>query len=68
MQWSSLHYVTKLRLESANLRQRQNLNRNLDSGPDVTDVCQSIVKSITLSASVISPSVVKIGRWLYNKC
>jgi len=42
---------------------------DLDSDPDVYRIAAKILWiHYTLSASVISPSVVKIGRWPYEKC
>jgi len=40
----------------------------INPDPDVCRICPKCCGRIMLSASVISPSMVQIGRWLYEKC
>jgi len=41
---------------------------NPDFDPDVCQIAPKILWIHYISASVISPSIVKIGCWLYEKC
>ena len=77
------HLATRLCSDSANLRQGQNLDQkwsgipiwifgltwiqNFRSGC-LPERSKNVVDSLFFSASVISPSVVKISQWLYQKC